>query len=177
MPAGDPLAKLKALTKSQSGDASFQHESEEDVIRRLTGILGRVPRGKYLLDSAERHGTQIKLLKGKNEFTYSPETNTLWLGLPGGQNMPKARMLLFLTMGLREAHQEFEGAPRPPVNMPAAQFGEIHHQKQTDILLELIKVTHELVNQLGLREILDELKKLGHYNIYEAYEEDLRNPL
>ena len=118
MSAVDPLAKLKALTKTETGSSTFQHESEEDVLRRLTGIMSRVPRGQALLDDAERHGVKIKLLKGKNDFSYSPETNTVWVGLPGGQTMPKARMLLHLSMGLKEAVQEHEGVPRPHPDLP-----------------------------------------------------------
>ena len=60
----DPLAKLKALTKSSGGDNSFAHESEADVIRRLLGIFTRVPTGQRLMDMANQYGIAIKLMKG-----------------------------------------------------------------------------------------------------------------
>lgn len=174
MPGVDPLAKLKALTKTEAGPSTFQHESEEDVLRRLTGIFARVPAGKALFDDATRHGVQIKLLKGKNDFSYSPETDTVWLGLPGGQTMPKARMLIHLFMGLKEGVQEHEGVPRPDIRLPEDQFVAIHVEKQHDILLAMVEFAHELITQLGLREILDELRKMGHIKLYEAYVEELQ---
>ena len=116
----DPLAKLKALTKSSGGDNSFVHESEADVLRRLLGIFTRVPAGRALMDMANQYGIAIKLLKGQNNFSFSPESKTVYLGLPASQTAPKARMLLHLAMGLQEAEQEFIGLPRPPITMPAA---------------------------------------------------------
>lgn len=172
----DPLAKLKALTKSTAGEATFAHESEEEVLRRLLGVFARVPTGQALLDGAKAHGIGIKLLKGQSEFSYSPDSNIVYLGLPAGQAAPRARMLLHLAMGLKEAEQQFTGLPRPnPQGMTPDQFAEIHVQKQKLILFSMIYFAHELVTQLGLREILDELTKMGHINLYEAYEEDLQS--
>lgn len=175
MSAPDPLAKLRALTKTTSGETPFQHESETDVLRRLTAIFTRIPAGQTLIDMANRHGIEIKLLKGRNDFSFSPDTKTVYLGLPAGQSLPRARMLLHLAMGLAEAEQEFIGMPRPSLNMPKEQFAQIHVEKQRGILFYMCVVAHELVNQLGLREILDELTKMGHINLYKAYEEDLRD--
>ncbi len=171
----DPLAKLKALTKSSGGDNSFAHESEADVIRRLLGIFTRVPTGQRLMDMANQYGIAIKLMKGQNDFSFSPDTKTVYLGLPAGQTAPKARMLLHLAMGLQEAEQEFTGMPRPTLTMPREQFAQIHVEKQRAIFYTMCEVAHQLVNQLGLREILDELLKMGHIDLYEAYEEDLQD--
>lgn len=174
MPDHDPLAKLKALTKSSSGDAPFQHESEEDVLRKLTSIFGKTETGAHLLQAAHNHGTQIRILKGQGDFSFSPESNIVYLGLPAGQSAPKARMLLYMAMGLEEARQEYEGIPRPPMHTPVAQQTEINIQKQTDIHFQMCAVAHELIQNLGLREILDEIEKMGNTGLYEAYLEDLK---
>lgn len=173
MPALDPLAKLKALTKTESGASTFAHESEDEVLRQLLGVFAKVPTGKELVDKSKEYNIAIKLLKGKNDFSYSPETNTVFLGLPAGQTAPKARMLLHLAMGLEEARQEFEGLPRPDTSYAKQHFIQINMEKQRHILFNLCKIAEELENSLGLREVVDELDKMGHTEFYKAYLEDL----
>ncbi len=173
MPAPDPLAKLKALTKSQTGADPFFSDSEEDIVKKLLGILSRVPAGERLLAEAQQHGIGVRILKTQAAFSYSPESNIVYLGMPGGQTNPKSAMLINLSMGLTEAIQEHTGMPRPPLNMPHAQLSQIHIEKQIDIMERMCEIAYQLVNTLGLREILDELTKMGHIDLYTAYEEDL----
>lgn len=174
MPDHDPLAKLKALTKSSSGAVPFEHETEDEVLRKLTSILAKTETGNRLLQAAHGHGTQIRILKGRGDFSFAPESNIVYIGMPAGQSAPKARMLLYMAMGLEEARQEYEGIPRPPVMAPTAQKAEINIQKQTDIHFQMCAVAHELIQNLGLREILDEIAKMGNTDLYEAYLEELR---
>ncbi len=173
MSAPDPLAKLKALSKSSDSNSPFRHETEDAILKKLLDILMRVPTGKELVDKSLKNGTKIKILKGQTEFTFSPETNTLFIGLPAGQTSPKSRMLLYLAMGLEEARQEYEGIKRPNANLPNDQFSRLHMEKQESILYIMCLISYELIKSLGLREILDELAKMGHTKLYKAFELDI----
>lgn len=174
MSAPDPLAKLRALSKSETGTSPFSHDSEDEILRQLFGVFVQTPTGKDLVDKSKINGTTVKLLKTGNNFSYSVESNTLYLGIPPVQSGAKARMIIHLAMGLEEARQQFEGMPRPDVSVGRDQFALIHEQKQHAMLLTMCQVAYECINSLGLREILDELQKLGHIELYEAFEKELR---
>lgn len=174
MPGLDPLAKLKALAKSETGADPFTHEGEDAILRQLLSVFIQTPTGKELVDKSKLHQTGIKLLKGRNDFSYSPESNTVYLGIPPIQSGAKARMLLFLAMGLEEARQEFEGMPNPRLPINTEGVFQIHTQKQEDILFVMCHFAYECINSLGLREILDEVEKIGHIGVYKAFEQDVR---
>lgn len=172
-PVLDPLAKLKVLSKSSDNNDPFRHESEDAILSKLLDIFTRVPTGKELVDKSKEYGTTIKILKGQNDFSFSPDTNTVFIGLPAGQSSPKARMLIYLAMGLEEARQEYEGLPRPNVSDGKQRFTETHMQKQEDILFKMCIVSYEMIKSLGLREIIDELTKMGHNDLYELYDTEV----
>jgi hypothetical protein len=174
MSVPDPLAKLRALSKSETGTSPFAHDNEDEILRQLLGVFTQVPTGQELVDKSKSHGTKIKLLKGRNDFSFSPESNTVYVGIPPVQSGAKAQMIIHLAMGLEESRQQFEGMPRPDVAVGRDQFALIHEQKQHAMLLKMCQAAYECINSLGLREMLDELKKLGHIELYEAYEKELR---
>ncbi len=175
----DILSKLNKALKSASHAPTghFRHENEEAIIDAATKLLSKSETGAELLGFARDHNLTIKVLRNKQDFGFFPDGSSVYISCPAGQSMPTARAVIHLAGALREAMQDIEAAAyrRPQTNMPVQRYAQLSADRKKDQLLWQSAVVHELREETGLLEIVDEFAAMGYAHLYEAYKADLND--
>lgn len=166
MKASEPQGKPQGMLK--------HHPNEEAILKAITGLMASSATGKELLDYADNNEIKITLLGMKQEVSYVPSDNTIYLSWPAQDMKGSPRLIIHLTKAIREAIQDVTpGLERPEFNWPQQNHVERTIERDKDQLWHVCAVAHQLIEKHNIIEILDEIEKMGYIDLYKAYKEDL----
>ncbi len=158
---GDKGTKKNAL--------SYFHPETRGLLKKAREMLTKSFTGLTLWKVSEVHDIPIKVLKGKGDSGYSFETNSVFVYAPPKATEPTPKMLLDLCQGLRLAEQHVIGFTAPDKSKDLFTYASIMHAKNLDSIAFMCKVVYELRETSFFNDLLDEIEKLGHGGIYQAY--------
>lgn len=153
--------------------ADFTHPNSDALIAAATQVLALCATGQMLLDFADHAGIKMVVLSNQTEGGYSPNGKVAYINVPAGQEAGNAAIIIQLTGALREAMQEeIDELKRPLLEWPEHDFAQRHVDRDRDRLFYVCSVAYELINEQKMREIFDEMSKIGYINLLEAYGKD-----
>ena len=153
---------------------SLIHPNSDKIIAAACHALELSTTGKMLLDYAKGADIRMLALSTQTEAGYSPDGQQVYIGVPAGQEMGNAAVIIQLVSGLREAMQEdMDELKRPSFEWDRHQFAQRHVDRGRDKRYHICAVAHDLITQHKMRELFDEMTRIGYDEILEAYGKDL----
>lgn len=172
----NPLGKLSesfAPGKAE-GTATYRHPEENTLLQSAYSLIQKSETGNQLLAFAQQNEITVRLIKNKTASGYIPQSKVIYVGLPVTGQMKPEMLALLITGGLREAQQELKGFKPPDETKDLQQHLTINHAKRADVLYYQCAVSYEVSNSTDNKEILDEMRKIGHGLIDIYIDERLR---
>ncbi len=175
----DFLARLNKALKSTLTPAphgSFRHENEDAILSAAKKLLIKSETGQELLDFARDHNIEMHVLRNKQDFGFLPSKSVVYISCPAGKDMPTTRAVLHLAGALRDCMQDLttDDLRRPHISQPVEIYSKTFTKKRLNQILWQCAVSHEILKETGLLEIVDELSAMGYGELYEAYKLDLK---
>lgn len=141
-----------------------------DVIRaECTDLLEKTNEGKRLLEFANQYSIKINVITGRepNYVTYTrDETTLICPAITKAVDLDE--MACNLAMGLRECESGYNGIALTTINLPQTDKDWANYRKTLDSLTTMCKIVHELSVVNNNTKLIDLVKKLGHYKLYEG---------
>lgn len=161
--------------KAVAQRGNITHPNSDHIVERATQIMLRSYTGQKLMDFANDAQLQMVVLANRAESGYAPEGKTIYLNVPAAQDIGSAAIIIQLTAALREAMQEeIDELKRPSFEWTKQQFSQRHVDRGRDKRFYICAVAHELVYEHNMRELFDEMAKIGYDVLLEAYGKDLQ---
>lgn len=155
--------------------ASLKHPNSDQIVAAASAAIARSTTGKMLLDYADGAGITITALTNQSEGGYSPDGKQVFIGIPAGQEQGNVNAIIQLVSGLREAMQEdLDELKRPPLDWPEQHYGQRFVDRDRDALWHVCAVAHDLIYEYNMRELFDEMTRIGYHELLEAYGKDLK---
>lgn len=148
---------------------SYSHPYAEKIVEEIKQILRESETGKKLISVHTHHNIPIQVIKGNGASGFNPQARIVYLQVSGKATQSTPAMVLQLIKGLREADQELIGFTAPDPAKDIMEYATVMHSKALDALIYMCRVIKELTNSSHFSVLLDELKNLGHINLYKAY--------
>lgn len=145
------------------------HPMADAIREECTSLLEKTNEGKRLLEFANQYSIKINVITGRepNFMTYSRDETTLICPIVT-KAVDLDQMACNLAMGLRECESGYNGVPLITINLPQADKELANYRKTLDSLTTMCKMVHELSVVNNNTKLIDLVKKLGHYKLYEG---------
>ena len=145
------------------------HPMADAIIRECTDLLLKTTEGKRLIEFVRQYSIKINVITGRepNYVTYTRDETTL-ICPAVTKAVDLDEMACNLGMGLRECETGYNGVPLTSINLPQAEKDWANYRKTLDSLTAMCKIVHELSVVNNNTKLIDLVKKLGHYKLYEG---------
>ena len=173
----NPLDKLTASFEpgnSTQGTATYRHPDEGAQLQQAYALLQQSATGNELLQFAQQNQIAVRMIKNKNATGYIPQSKTIYIGTPVNGAVSTPMLALLVAGAIREAQQELKGFMPPDETKDLQQHLTINHAKRADVLYYQCAVAYEVSETGDNKEILDEMRKIGHGLIDIYIDERLR---
>jgi hypothetical protein len=145
------------------------HPMAEAIRAECISLLEKTNEGKRLLEFANQYSIKINVITGRepNYVTYTRDETTL-ICPAVTKAVDLDEMACNLAMGLRECETGYNGIPLMSINLPPEEKDWANYRKTLDSLTAMCKIVHELSVVNNNTKLIDLVKKLGHYKLYEG---------
>ncbi len=148
----------------------LEHPLASQIIEECTNLLlEKSAEGTRLIEFARQHSIKINVITGRsaNYATYTKDETTLVCpAITKAVDLDE--MAVNLGMGLRECETAYSGIPLNTLQLPQDQKDWANYRKSLDSLIAMCKIVHELSVANNNTKLIDLVKKLGHYKLYEG---------
>ncbi|NQZ14520.1 MAG: hypothetical protein HRT94_06840 [Alphaproteobacteria bacterium] len=166
-----------ASAKSAFGDRGtnvnsgmvYGHPHGEAIIEGAKAIIRESATGNKLLVMLDKNLVPLHIMKGNGSNGFSPDMGTIILQIPSSVKETKGDHVIHLIKALHEAAQERAGFSAPNPHEDIMAYASFIHGRNLDSIVEVCKIVKELTNSSFYSVLLDSLKKIGLYNVYNAY--------
>ncbi len=148
---------------------AYGHPYAEGIIDGAKEIIRESKTGNRLLILLDKNLVPIHIMKGKGDSGFSPDMGTIILQIPGNIQKTLPEHVIALIKALHEAAQERAGFKAPSPQKDIMAYASFIHGRNLDSITEVCKILKELTNSSHFPVLLDSLKKIGLYKVYEAY--------
>jgi hypothetical protein len=148
----------------------FTHPLADQVVKECTDLLlEKSAEGRRLIEFARQHSIKINVIMGKdpNYITLSKDLTTL-ICPATTKAVDLDEMACNLGMGLRECETGYNGVPLSTLQLPQSEKDWANYRKTLDSLVTMCKIANELSIANNNTKLIDLIKKLGHYKLYEG---------
>ena len=170
----DKLSESFSSGKGKEGVATYRHPDEGALLQNAQALLQQSGTGAELLAFSEQNQVEVRLIKNKSASGYIPQSKVVYIGAPVTGVLTPSMLALLIAGGIREAQQELKGFMPPDETKDLQQHLTINHAKRADVLYYQCAVAYEINESAGNKEILDEMRKIGHGLIDIYIDERLR---
>lgn len=145
------------------------HPMADAIREECISLLKKTEEGTRLVDFANQYSIKINVITGRepNFMTYNRDETTLICPIVT-KAVDLDQMACNLAMGLRECESGYNGVPLVTINLPQADKEWANYRKTLDSLTTMCKIVHEFSNVNKNTKLIDLVKKLGHYKLYEG---------
>ncbi len=149
---------------------AYGHPHGEAIIEGAKEILGESETGRKLISVQTHHNIPIQIVKGVGASGFNPQSGVIYIQVTPKTKLATPEITLELVKALREADQELIGFTAPDPQKDLMEYATVMHSKTLDAIVYICTVVKELTNSSHYSVLLDTLEKLGHINVYKAYE-------
>ncbi len=145
------------------------HKMADDIRAECISLLKKTTEGSRLIDFANQYSIKINIITGRepNYVTYTrDETTIVCPAVTKAVDLDE--MACNLAMGLRECETGYNGVPLTSINLPQADKDWANYRKTLDSLTTMCKIAYEFSVVNNNTKLIDLVKKLGHYKLYEG---------
>lgn len=145
------------------------HPMADAILQECTELLEKTTEGRRLIDFSRQYAIKINVITGRepNFFTFEKDSTTLVCPAVT-KAVDLDEMACNLGMGLRECECGYNGIALVTLNLPQEQKEWANYRKTLDTLTTMCKIVHELSVVNNNTKLIDLVKKLGHYKLYEG---------
>lgn len=145
------------------------HPMADAIRAECISLLEKTNEGKRLLEFANQYSIKINVITGRepNYVTYTRDETTL-ICPAVTKAVDLDEMACNLAMGLRECESGYNGVPLTSINLPQADKDWSNYRKTLDSLTVMCKIAYEFSLVNNNTKLIDLVKKLGHYKLYEG---------
>lgn len=145
------------------------HPMADAIRAECLDLLKKTNEGKRLLEFANQYSIKINVITGRepNYVTYTRDETTL-ICPAVTKAVDLDEMACNLAMGLRECESGYNGVSLTSINLPQEEKNWANYRKTLDSLTTMCKIVHELSVVNNNTKLIDLVKKLGHYKLYEG---------
>lgn len=145
------------------------HPMADAILEECTNLLGKTAEGKRLLDFAKQYSIKINVITGREPSFFTIDKDSTTLVCPATTKAVDLDIMSCnLGMALRECEVAYNGVPLNTINLPQDEKDWANYRKTLDVLITMCKIVHELSVVNNNTKLIDLVKKLGHYNLYEG---------
>lgn len=148
---------------------SYGHPHGEAIIEGAKQVIRESNSGRRLLVMLDKNLVPVHIMKGNGSNGFSPDMGTIILQIPSGIKEVKGDHVIHLIKALHEAAQERAGFTAPSPHEDIMAYASFIHGRNLDSIVEVCKIVKELTDSSFYSVLLDSLKKIGLYNVYNAY--------
>ncbi|OFW87292.1 MAG: hypothetical protein A3J37_05430 [Alphaproteobacteria bacterium RIFCSPHIGHO2_12_FULL_45_9] len=147
----------------------LSHPMADAIRAECISLLEKTNEGKRLLEFANQYSIKINVITGRepNYVTYTRDETTL-ICPAVTKAVDLDEMACNLAMGLRECESGYNGVPLTSINLPQADKDWSNYRKTLDSLTVMCKIAYEFSLVNNNTKLIDLVKKLGHYKLYEG---------
>ncbi len=150
-------------------DAGYEHPQSAAIIEGAKRIMGYSAVGQELLNFAEQKELKIKVLTDNKQSGYIPSADIAVVTCSPTQNKAYPETVLHMVRVIREAQQEEMGFPHPSPELSKEEYIEKEMQKQDDIHVMQFYVAYELWKNMGIEDLLNEIRKGGNDEYVDTF--------
>jgi hypothetical protein len=154
---------------TKSTQIDYSHPNSKEILDEVKKVLNHCPTGYALLAVADAYDFTIRILKGRGEPGFSPDTKISYIHVPIKQQNSKPKQCIDLVKAIRLGEQDILGFTAPDPTKDMLNYASVIHAKNLDSIAFACKLVYELRDSSFFSDLLDEIKNLGHYNVYKAY--------
>jgi len=147
----------------------YGHPHGESIINDAKAIIRESKTGRLLLVMLDKNLVPVHIMKGNGSNGFSPDMGTIILQIPSSVSKVKGEHVIQLIKAMHEAAQERAGFKAPKPHDDIMAYASFIHGRNLDSIVEVCKIVKELTNSSFYSVLLDSLKKIGLYNVYNAY--------
>lgn len=151
---------------------AYGHPYAEKIIEEAKEIIRQSETGQSLLRAQNHHNIPIHVIKGNGPSGFNPQARVIYVQIGGKVTTAEPKAILDLIRGLREADQDLIGFKAPDPAKDIMEYATVMHSKALDAIVYICKVLKELTNSSSFPVLLDEMEKIGHINVYNAFVKD-----
>ncbi len=159
----------------KTGMEAYDHQNADKIIEKTKDILGKSKTGHRLLTVAREYGIKFSVINNKNISAFPKDTHNIVITAPADMTEPSLDMVLDMGVAIRDAEQDLLGFGVPDESGNPVEIATAIHVKEMDKLSNCCAIAYELINDAGITKILDEIKKMGHIDVYRAYVNEIRD--
>ena len=145
------------------------HPMADAIRAECIDLLKKTKEGSRLVEFAEQYSIKITIITGRvpNYLTYTRDETTLVCPAVT-KAVDLEEMACNLAMGLRECETGYNGVPLTSINLPPEEKNWANYRKTLDSLTTMCKIAYEFSVVNNNTKLIDLVKKLGHYKLYEG---------
>lgn len=147
----------------------YGHPNANTIIAAAREVLVQSELGVVLVQVWDKFQIPVHVIKGSGEPGFSPQTNTIYMRVPGNVTSATPEFVLGLIKALREADLEYSGYKTPDPSHDISAFAAFMHARNLETITCICKFVKELTNSSYFTVLLDTLPKLGLNEVYKAY--------
>ena len=151
---------------------SYGHPHGDKIIEEAREVIALSETGRTLLKVIDHHRIPIQIIKGMGASGFNPQARVIYLQMGGKVKESNPDIILQLIRGLRQADQELIGFTAPDPTKDLIKYATAMHAKALDSIVYMCRVVKELTDSEYFEILLDEIRKLGHINVYKAFDRD-----
>lgn len=145
------------------------HPMADAIRAECISLLEKTKEGTRLVEFYRQYSIKINVITGRapNYVTYVRDETTL-ICPAVTKAVDLDEMACNLAMGLRECETGYNGVPLTSINLPPEEKNWANYRKTLDSLTTMCKIAYEFSVVNNNTKLIDLVKKLGHYKLYEG---------
>lgn len=145
------------------------HPMADAILQECTELLLKTTEGKRLIEFSRQYSIKINVITGREPSFFTFEKDSTTLVCPANTKAVDLDVMACnLGMALRECDIAYNGVPLNTLNLPQDEKDWANYRKTLDVLITMCKIVHELSVVNNNTKLIDLVKKLGHYKLYEG---------
>jgi hypothetical protein len=146
------------------------HPLAATIIKECSDLLVKgSAEGRRLIEFAQQYNIKINVITGREPNFFTTDKDTTTLVCPANTKAVDLDVMACnLGMALRECDLAYNGLPLVTINYPKDEKDYYDYRKTLDVLVTMCKIVSELSVANNSTKLIDLVKKLGHYKLYEG---------
>lgn len=157
----------------KKGADGFKHECNEVLLEQTKEKLAKSETGRRLLEIAGRRNVRFTTINNKETSVFVENKESIIISAPVTTKELPLKLVLELGAAIRDIELRYIGYDVPKPDDDPIEYANSLHTREIDKVVYRCAIAHELNKNNDLPEILEEIKKLGYIDVYNAYVNEL----
>lgn len=146
------------------------HPMADAILKECTRLLEeKTVEGKRLIEFSRQYSIRITVITGREPSFFTVDKDSTTLVCPATTKAVDLDVMACnLGMALKECEVAYNGVPLNTLNLPKDEKDWANYRKTLDVLIAMCKIVSELSIANNNTKLIDLVKKLGHYKLYQG---------